>query len=83
MKSKSLTILAIVAMVFSLGLAGCGGGHSDSASLPTNTTAAVPADSFLSQVSAIVANSSDTAEPAATDSIVATAPETTEPATLI
>ena len=65
-----------------LTLAGCGGdsgGGGDSA----NTGSSQPlADSFMAQVIAVIATSSDDTEPKNTDSITATSPENSEAASV-
>lgn len=69
-----------------LALGGCGGGGGGSSSGGgdggTTTPPVSTADAFFTKVLAMIGTSSDSIEPAATDSLVATAPENTEPAAL-
>lgn len=75
--------LALIALA--LVLSACGGGGNDApdpvvVAPPPVTPAPVPvADAFTTSVTTVVAANSDTAEPAAFDSVAATAPDTTEP----
>lgn len=84
--SKLLTITALAA---ALTLAGCGGGsghHDDAPPAPPPTTTPPPTppagmvDAFFDAVRALIGDGSEsTAEPVATDGIVATKPDDTEP----
>jgi hypothetical protein len=67
-------------------LSACGGSHhnGDTSEPPTTTTPPVSmTDAFFSAVLAIIGDGSETAtEPQATDTVVATAPDDTEPVIL-
>lgn len=76
MKIKLIVAVAVVAAV----LAACGGDHNDNNS---SAAATPPADTFLSQVIALIAGTDETSDPKSTDTVTATAPETTEPAPII
>lgn len=83
MHVKISTRLA-AATVLALGLVGCSGGTGTDVNASGNGTGGVAqADSFFSQVSAIIAATSDATEPSSTDAITATSPEATEPTVLL
>ena len=66
-------------------LSACGGSHhhDDSSGPPTTTPPVSMIDAFFSAVLALIGDGSETAtEPQATDTVVATAPEDTEPVVL-
>ncbi|MYM22842.1 hypothetical protein GTP46_09310 [Duganella sp. FT135W] len=68
-----------------LALSACGGSdHVDTSAPPTTTTPPVSmTDAFFSAVLAIIGDGSETStEPQASDSVVATAPDDTEPVIL-
>lgn len=69
------------ALLLALALGACGGSNNDDNSGGQNANAGA-SDAFFAQVAALVANSPDTTEPVAIDSITATSPETIEPAAL-
>lgn len=70
-------------LALALLLAGCGGHHhhdDNSNGPPTQQTPPPAVDAFIAYVQTIVAAVSETAEPAAVDTVQVTTPETTEPA---
>lgn len=87
MFSKRFLSRAIAGTAMLLGLAGCGGSGSDSGIAATtpgtgasNDTMQSPAtDAFLAKVLAIIAGTSDTAEPQAIESTTVSTPEDTQP----
>ena len=70
------------ALLLALALGACGGSNNDDNSGGGQNANAGASDAFFAQVAALVANSPDTTEPVAIDSITATSPETIEPAAL-
>ncbi|MFS2005635.1 hypothetical protein ACEN9F_18570 [Duganella sp. CT11-25] len=80
------TLTALTALAATLTLAGCGGSsHYDAPTTPTTPTTPPISmtDAFFTAVMGIIGDGSETTtEPVAVDSIAATAPEDTEPATL-
>ncbi|SNS91086.1 hypothetical protein SAMN06265795_10940 [Noviherbaspirillum humi] len=90
MKKRYLATAGLLALM----LAGCGGDDtavasngagasaSGNASGRNNGTAASSSDGFFAAVAALIAGSSDTAEPTALDSFSATNPDNTEPGAL-
>jgi ABC-type glycerol-3-phosphate transport system substrate-binding protein len=80
------TPTALAALAAALTLAGCGGSsHYDAPTTPTTPTTPPISmtDAFFTAVMGIIDDGSETTtEPVAVDSIAATAPEDTEPATL-
>jgi hypothetical protein len=83
------TILTMTALAVALTLAGCGGSHhhDDSPAPPTTPTPPTPpvsmVDAFFTAVMNIIGDGKETTtEPVATDSIVATKPDDTEPVAL-
>lgn len=87
MSSKRFLFSAVAGTTLLLGLAGCGGSGGDSGTVAAtpgagaaNETAQSPAsDSFFARVLAIIAGSSDTAEPQALESTTVSTPEDTQP----
>lgn len=74
--------LALIAMTLLLSACGSGGGSSDGGGTttpPVVTPPVVLLDSFYSAVLALIGSSPEDKEPAAIDSIAATAPDNTEP----
>lgn len=66
-------------------LSACGGSHhhDDASGPPTTTPPVSMTDTFFSAVLAIIGDGNETTtEPQATDTVVATAPEDTEPVVL-
>ncbi|MBC7501566.1 MAG: hypothetical protein H7315_13880 [Herminiimonas sp.] len=73
---KQYLAVAALAVV----LSACGGGSDNPPAAMVETPPPAPVvDAFTAGVTTVVASNSDTAEPAAFDSIAATSPETTEP----
>ena len=73
--------VAALALTVALGtaLAACGH-HDDQPTTPTNPSPTpVASDAYVTYVLQQTASSSDTAEPASTDGVAATTPETSEP----
>jgi hypothetical protein len=83
MKTPSLILALAVATI----LAACGGGGGDGQAdmKPPTTDPGIPVppvlDAFFAAVQALVGDSSDTAEPAAVDTVAVTMPEDGEPTT--
>lgn len=73
--------LAISALA--LLLAACGGSNSSSGSSGSGTPPQTMVDAFFTTVSSFIGMTSDSTEPGATDGVTATAPENTEPATVL
>lgn len=78
------TLLTMTALAAALTLAGCGGSHHhDDTPAPPTTPVTPPVsmvDAFFTAVMNIIGDGKETtAEPVATDSIVATKPDDTEP----
>ncbi|KRB67842.1 hypothetical protein [Noviherbaspirillum sp. Root189] len=91
MFSKRFFFSAVAGTTLLLGLAGCGGSGGDNG-VGSGTVAATPdtgaandaaqsvvSDSFFARVLAIIADTSDTAEPRAIESTTAVTPEETQP----
>jgi ABC-type glycerol-3-phosphate transport system substrate-binding protein len=81
------TILTMTALAAALTLAGCGGSHHhDDTPAPPTTPTTPPVsmvDAFFTAVMGIIGDGKETAtEPVATDAIVATKPDDTEPVVL-
>ena len=74
MTHRMLLKLAVLGAL-TAGLAACGGSSNDGVAV-----VATPApDSFFVAVNAVIATTSETAEPREVDSVVATSPDNTEP----
>jgi len=72
----------IVALAVTGLLAACGHGgddHGNSTMPPVATTPPPAPDVFFAYLSSVVASTSETAEPVATDNVAVTVPEDTEP----
>jgi hypothetical protein len=93
MRNKHSLISAIAAGTALLVLAGCGGGGeaqmgaspnaaSGASADPRASAGATPADAFAAHVEAVIADTSETAEPRDVGSYQATTPESTEPSPL-
>ncbi|NGZ83311.1 hypothetical protein [Duganella aceris] len=82
------TILTMTALAAALTLAGCGGSHHhDDTTTPTTPTTPTPpvsmVDAFFTAVMNIIGDGKETTtEPVATDTVVATKPDDTEPVVL-
>ena len=80
MMTRNWALLAAAGLV--LAVAGCGGGSSGSGTTAGSNVTPVASDSFLSQVLAITATTSEDGPPVSTDAISVTTPETTVPGPL-
>jgi hypothetical protein len=80
LQARRLCRLA-AALPLALALAACGSSHHDNPTTPTTPTTPPVSmtDAFITYVTQQVASLSETAEPASTDGVTATAPENTEP----
>lgn len=87
MSRKYLLLGAPSAMALMLVFAGCGGGNgqtsgtrSTGVTAASNVAPAAESDAFIGSVRAVMADSSETAEPQAIESVVVTTPDDTEAA---
>lgn len=84
MKTPSLILALAVATVLAA-CGGGGGGDGQADMTPPTTDPGIPVppvlDAFFAAVQALVGDSSDTAEPAAVDTVAVTMPEDGEPTT--
>lgn len=71
--------LAVAGTVLAAGLAGCGDDNAPRPTLPGPPPPVASSDQFIAYVQQAVATSSDTDEPASTDGVTATMPDTSEP----
>lgn len=78
---KTLNVMVALAVATALGA--CGGGAGDGQTGMKTTDPTIPSppllDAFFAAVQALVGDSSDTAEPAAVDTVAVTTPEDGEP----
>ena len=79
MTTNLLVFKACSIVAFSVALAACGGGSSDTAQGSNAGIGSAPRDSFIAVVLAMVATSPDKAEPQEVDSVTATFPQNAEP----
>lgn len=87
MSSKRFLFGAVAGATLLLGLAGCGGSGGDSGAIAASpgtgagngTAQPAAGDSFFARVLAIIAGTSDTAEPQAIESTTVSTPEDTQP----
>ncbi|MBA5685959.1 hypothetical protein [Rugamonas apoptosis] len=78
---KKLSLILMLALS-ACGGSGGGGGNGDGAGGPSPVAAPPPSvvDTFVTALLALVSDSGDSTEPAAVDTLAATAPEDSEPA---
>ena len=76
---KRSHLLAITAVMLTLGMAGCGGGSDSAIGASTGNNSVQASDSFFSSVMAMMNASTENTEPGATDPIAVTTPDNTEP----
>jgi len=83
MKKLSLIAPLAMALAMTLALSACGGGGDTKIAAAPPSTPSGPvgpsADAFVTYVLALIGVSDETSEPIAIDTVVATAPEDTEP----
>lgn len=83
MKRTAVFSLSFLALAVAVGLSACGGGGDNQGNAGGTGTDIAGNDSFIACVTAIIATNSDSTEPASTDNITATSPETTSPQPII
>ena len=86
MKRTAVFSLSFLALAVAVGLSACGGGGGgvdNQGNAGGTGTDIAGNDSFIARVTAIIATNSDSTEPASTDNITATSPETTAPQPII